>query len=131
MNKIEEVAQRFKTLNIYDILDDVIKEEREFILNLNREQMLSGNDVNGPLTNQYGYHNPTWDLYETGAFQSAMYIQDLGEYFEIDSKDEKTDMLVERLGEDIFGLSKSNTELLVEYLRPILAKRIKEHLKIK
>lgn len=129
INKVKSFIKKLKAVDILNILDEVLYIHREEILDMNRIQMLEGEDsTGGPLTDSHGYHGPTWDLFETGDFQSKMFIVDQGELFEIDSKDWKSDMLVERLGEDIFGLNKTNTEALRHLITSTFNNKLKKQL---
>lgn len=54
------------------------------------------------------------DLKDTGSFHRKTYAEVLPDYIEFDSTDSKAQMLKQRSGEDIFGLTDANTEAIQE-----------------
>jgi len=66
------------------------------------------------------------DLFKTGAFQLGFYVYFQGEMYGIDSTDEKTSALIEKYGENIFGLTEENKEVTYFILKPYLQERVLE-----
>lgn len=60
-----------------------------------------------------GRFNPI-DLKDTGSFHRKTYAEVKADYVQFDSTDAKAQMLKERSGEDIFGLTEMNTDIVRE-----------------
>lgn len=109
------------------LLDSIIENENSAV-EMNRDQLLNGRDSLGEKLKEYvddqyaelkqrmnplpGYGTP--DLKLTGDFHRGFYLDissiDDGN-FELGSTDEKTQELVDKYNESIFGLDKENSEL--------------------
>jgi hypothetical protein len=76
----------------------------------------------------YGYPNEPIKLKDTGAFQSAITVEIEQEKIITGSSDEKTGMLVERYGDNIFGLGTPDKVELIVPLRKSLVGNIKKKL---
>lgn len=107
--------------NIERDLLDILAKHEEYILDLNREQMMRGIKSDGESIGEYkseSYEimkelfNPrkVVDLRLTGSFHNEMYLVLEEMPGSIWSKDEKTEMLVNRYGREIFGLTDENKE---------------------
>jgi hypothetical protein len=71
------------------------------------------------------------DLHLTGAFYGGMKLDVSGDSFTITSTDGKTPELVEKYGEDIFGLSEEGAQLVKEEITmPAMRKKAREALKL-
>tara|TARA_R100000541_G_scaffold20190_2_gene30051 strand:+ start:5032 stop:5472 length:441 start_codon:yes stop_codon:yes gene_type:complete len=112
--------------NIPNETEKIIKAKEQFILNLNRQaQLMQGIDADGgkiipeykPFTIQIkqliGQPYDRVTLFYSGKFYAKfkiIYNKDMS--FEIISTDNKTPKLMEKYGDDIFGLTKENQEIL-------------------
>jgi len=67
----------------------------------------------------------TPDLKLTGGFYSNFFIAVDTEYYEIDSRDPKTDKLLKKYGENIFGLTQPNKD---EYATKSIYPKIKDYI---
>lgn len=67
-------------------------------------------------------------LIDTGEFWKGFFASTYGGGIEVDSKEWKRDMLVERYGEEIFQLAPDSLETLVEDIFPSLQKKVHDYL---
>lgn len=112
--------------NIPNETEKIIKAKEQFILNLNRNaQLMQGIDADGQkITPEYkpftieikkliGQPHDRVTLFYSGKFYSKfkiIYNKDMT--FKIDSIEAKQPKLVTKYGENIFGLTKENQEIL-------------------
>ena len=108
-------AENIKKLRLSKIVDEAIKINETDILNLQRDQMRSGQNAKGdnpsysPFSlslkdpSTYLAKKPLMDFYSTGSFQDKMVIEK-GGFF--NSMDSKTGELVGRYGEEILDPNK-------------------------
>ncbi len=126
--------------NLPVIIGECMLSEQEEIVRLNTDQMTEGLNADGEQIGEYhsqsyalekNQQNPkagfgNVDLYREGNFQGRMYlIATQGEY-EISSLDEKTNKLIGKYGEDIFGLKPENKEKAYEIIHPLLIEKSAE-----
>lgn len=117
MSVIENQYNNIKGIDIESLLIKVINDSEEDITSINKGQMLKGEDGTGnitPLTS----NGDSPDLFDTGAFQGNMFTTVDSNKVITSSKDEKTDILVEKYGAAIFVLNKPNTELAQDIVTP-------------
>lgn len=126
---------------IVGIVADVMEQYPDEIVEFNRQQLLDGKDQDDTMFKKYRgreyadykhYLNsrPEYghaDFKLTGAFQSRMFLRITGNKYEMDSSDEKRDMLVEMSlsKSKIFGLSEQSRHAVwIEILRNPVIERI-------
>jgi len=129
---IKKLATRLKRLSADEMkqkLAELVQETSEEVLNMNRAQLMQGMDSQGNSLGKYQSEsyarfkrtlNPRGvvDLKLTGSFHENFFIASEVPLI-IWSYDEKTNDLVEKYGEDIFGLTEDNRKAyLVGYIRP-------------
>lgn len=106
--KFAAAIERIKTKKLFL---DAARETKELALDLNRLQLLSGEDSEGESLGEYAESNKKKsgrrDLYNTGKFQKALYLDTKQIPIFIDSKDEKTGILKHVYG-PILGLVDEN-----------------------
>jgi hypothetical protein len=123
MVSIKQAAQRSQQWvnNISVNVENAIKSVDNQIIDINREQLLLSRDSNDRplihkstgsalLTPPYAeaQNKPTPDLFVTGDFQGAMFLDvNLPNYL-IGSDDEKTNILQDAYGKPLFGIQKKN-----------------------
>lgn len=118
-----------------------LKENKEVLVQANREQMTDGEDAFGNAFPDYsavsismGKTPGPWTLRDTGAFKGAMFAKVDNEGTTISSTDPKTAMLEEKTGsgKDIFGLQQKN---LAEVVNTVIwypfTEEVKDRLKKK
>lgn len=114
----------------------------KIIIEKNQDQMLNGFRADDsyilpeytPYTREKK-EEKGWDpdkvtLYDTGDFYNAMFADVSYFDIEIDSTDSKTEDLIEKYGEKIFGLSDESKEEYRDDAMPVLIEKIKEILKL-
>lgn len=137
MSEVLRQLEILKRIDLDQVAVDVIKENKEAIIDLNRDQMRKGEKGNGPMR---GYHNPAYlqskrelptyfanpraDLFVTGDFQKAMDMRINGKELEIYSADEKAPKLIEGFGEDIFELNENYQAQSSDITTPKFYKKI-------
>jgi hypothetical protein len=121
---INDLYLNAKAIDLADIFSDVIAKNEQHLINLNHNQLQFGLDSEGNYLREYqspayalekqsmnpkaGLGNP--DLYYTGAFYRGWSLLITNSEFLFDSGDSKTSDLIEKYGDNIFGLSAKNIE---------------------
>ena len=106
-----------KTIAYQKVLADTIRSLEVEIVDLNRGQMLIG------LTGKGKIRKPNTDLFDTGDFQGAMFMNVATKVF-IDSTDFKRDLLVDYQGKDIFDLNPEHLAMAQDLVTPKYNKTI-------
>lgn len=140
MVTVAEMRRRFDTVGITELTADAMEQNADEVVEFNREQMNEkGVDKTGrqirpkytPFTvsvkRQKGQPFDRVTLRDTGEFQSRMHLQIQRDTFGISSDDYKTSSLVEKYGEDIFGLtSESKRQAWNDFLASGVVNSIKK-----
>ncbi len=132
MNPIRTKLTRLKKtiLIISKLLAEIVQEERNFIANLNREQLSKGDKADDSSMPRYvqGSKSPSSPgkitLFDTGEFHASIEPLFDDRQFELLSTDEKAEILVGKYGE-ILGLNEESLNLLAQRIKPKLIGRIK------
>ena len=119
---------------------EVVRENENILVDMNTEQLKQGKDSIGDsitpeyYSDEYAYMknrmNPrpgfgTPDLFLEGDFQEGFFVEETNGGWEIDSRDEKRNILASKYGADIFGNTEQDeTEFNEEYILPRLAEWI-------
>jgi hypothetical protein len=119
-------------------LQEVIIQNNKLIKDLNTEQQLFTEGVNnkGDKLREYtgftkqikaskGQPYDRTTLKDTGSFHKKFYIEVDNQGFKLDSADPKRDKLVDKYGEDIFGLTPNNKSILAQRIKLDLINKIK------
>ena len=126
---INDMYQRALYIELDELFVEVVSETEKVILDLNKKQLFeNGDDSEGRGLTPYrslvyadeknkmnrlpGFGSP--DLFYTGAFYSRFYLDIDMSGFAPYSGDEKTAMLVEKYGAEIFGVTKENLAAYVK-----------------
>lgn len=138
---IPELQRRFKRVDIKKAAVSIIADNKEDIVQFNRDQLMDGENKEGKKLKKYksnsyaarknkmnpspGFGNP--DLYLTGNFQEAMKLNiQSSRTYDITSTDSKTPDLKKKYGADIFGLQPdSRKEIQETIMNPGLVSHIK------
>ena len=122
---INDLYLNAKAIDLADIFSDVIAKNEDHLIQLNQNQLYKdSSDSEGNQLQQYnsleyarekesmnpsvGFRNT--DLYYTGAFYRGWSLLITNSEFLFDSSDSKTSDLIEKYGQNIFGLRKDNLE---------------------
>ena len=139
MSKVLKLEQNLKRFNLQATLDSILREFESVIIDLNTENQLfeRGIDANGealpmpyaPFTVDYkqavGQPTDRITLRDTGEFHSGFFVRYKNKEFSLWSSDGKTEELIDRWGEDIFGLTEESlNELIWGYIYPELMRII-------
>ena len=141
MDKLDSMIARLKSFNtqLDSSVEKVVRQNEELILEYNSEDQLleQGIDTsNTKIASFAPYHPYTVSvkrikgqptnkvtLRDTGEFHESFYINYLIGGFEIKSNDEKAQILEDKYGEEIFGLSEENfSDFLDHYVLPEIQK---------
>lgn len=120
----------------------IVNDTTKDIIAAQQDQLWHGKDKEGK--NLRRYRSPMYaaeklgmnplgvtDLKYTGAFYAEMFVDVGGNYFELDSNDEKADDLTAKYG-NIWGLNKDGRGKYIESaFYPRLASKIEEKLKLR
>lgn len=136
MVTVAEMLRRFNRVDLVTLTAEAMEQNEARIVYLNQTQLLEGKRKDGsslgtyrPLTIQKrlekGRQVNFVDLFDDGNFQDNMKLIMRGRDYNIQSSDWKNDMLQDKYGESIFGLSAENkAKAWQDYLRGDVAKGI-------
>lgn len=139
------MLRRIEKADIGKVITESMEKAEPLIADRQRAQMLEGLNSKGQKIRRYRSNayakmkhamNPVpgfgnWDMYLTGALSKSIYAEVRGDAVIIDATDPKTQGLVEKAGEIVFGLNKSTkAELIKDDLQPIVVKRMRNELKL-
>ena len=144
MATILSLLQRVQSLNVNTVSQDTMEEAAPIVESWQRDQLLGGKNREGKKIGRY--RNPAYaqmkhsmnavpglgvpDLRLTGDFYRGIYTDVRGDKIIIDSTDEKTQDLVDKYGEVIFGLSKDTKKEAVKDIRPIFMQNVRKAVKL-
>lgn len=130
-------------INVRQEVEDAFLQKRDILIKLQRVQMLMGERSDGQKIGKYNNIpyaikkqsiNPlagfrAVDLRLTGAFHAGIFADVRSNSVVLDSADEKAGDLINKYGEEIFGLNDKNAaEFSKKHLQPTTVKNIKNKL---
>lgn len=143
MTTIRKMLTGVKSIKLKEQLPIIIRNTSGEILSLNRFQLYNQSvDKQGDPLQLYGSlsyaleknrMNPAPgfgrpDLYLTGSFQRAMYVEVNDTFIKVWSRDRKTDQLVTKYTQDIFGMTPASKS---QYAQKTVFPQIKNHITAK
>lgn len=138
-NKLRKRAAQLKQLSaelIVKITLRVIKENEDYAIELNQQQLHAGKDRTGKQLTPY---SPAYakkkkrkipDLFLTGSFWNKFTLKADQFPIEMTSTDKKTAILIHNYGANIFNLSEVNTQKFAQYVKPKIQQEIKRVLQL-
>lgn len=135
------MQKRFAEFNLIREAMAIVNKTTDVIVKVQQDQLFHGKDKDGKDLKPYRSAmyaaeklsmNPlgVTDLKYTGAFYAGMFVDVGGDYFEIDSQDDKSDELTAKYG-NIWGLNKEGRTSYIETsFMPGLKEIIGEKLKL-
>ena len=143
LTNLETIIEGLKTFNAYDEVERIVDDNHEVIVQLERDQLSEGIDKDGnprndsyaPMTialkNEYGKGlgavTDHVTFYMTGTLYESLFYKSDGEEFTVTSPLETYDKMIERIGEDEYGLSPENRLYFAEEkLMPKFSETFKE-----
>ena len=140
---IKKIISGIKSLDIKQMLYEVLDQTDTILTDLNKEQLYSGFDSEGQRLSEYkqkeyslfknelnpapGLGNP--DLYVTGAFYDSFKIRIESNKVLFLADDSKALELISKYGNAILGLSENNLGIyLKNYLQPMMTEKLKTKL---
>jgi hypothetical protein len=142
MNTIAAIQRNFKKLNLAKAAMQVVKDNDEKILNLNRKQLFTGLNSQGQRIGRYRNNNyaiekhkrnaaaglGNVDLFDTGELFKKMKLTIIDNHsFDLNSKDVKAPDLQNKYGPTIFGINEqSRKEMIDRFFQSDLRKKINE-----
>jgi hypothetical protein len=143
MTTVQDLLDNVKKLDVPFESTEAINDTAGQYINLQKEQMFAGiNEEGFPIQPPYaartvaikkkkGQPTDRVTLKDTGDFYSDMFLDVRDNDFVIDSADSKTDELLKKYGEEIFGLTEKNQDQYVEEnLEPVFQERIQKALEL-
>ena len=147
---MDELLGRIGSIDIQLIIDNAIEEEKDFLLDLIRSQLLKGDRADGSAIGYYsknsekyidkkydlglfqGGSEPKYDLYFSGDFYRSLIAHTLGDDIEIESTDSKLEDIMDNTGDldNALTLNEDNLELFRQRILPIIQNKINGHLGI-
>lgn len=148
MGNLSDMANRLKSINLENILDEVLNDLLPQIIDAVLSQLESGQIKNNPAPDYtYGMNSeylktkasmgiypmtiaPRINLKYSGDFYDGFYAVVQKEIIEIWSKDSKSDMLERQFTKELFELDSDNMEWLRNEIRPELQRLLRRELNI-
>jgi hypothetical protein len=137
MATIAAIYERIQRLDTDVVIEQALDETSEQRADINAEQMYKGVESTGEEINpaytrttvkikqEKGQPSDRVTLLDTGSFYQGIYSRVQGGEVVLSSYDAKTNDLVKKYGEDIFGLSTTfKREYLSQSLGPVLRQKI-------
>lgn len=140
MRTIMDALRAAQKLNIREEVENTMIDTAENYTGLQKDQLseglrsddkpifniLTGRDSYSPgYAKKKGRSRPI-DLKNTGAFYSEIFLDVRADDFLVDSADSKTESLIQRYGDKIFGLGKKYQPEYNEMAQPVLISRIEK-----
>ena len=126
---IRERANYYRNLSLETEVLKSIRANEAYIVDLNTSQLMNGKDSMGKFLTPYrnpnyaalkrAIYNPrgVTDLRLSGDFHDGFFINANRFPVVFDSRDEKTELLTSKYGNDIFGLDKENLGNLASFVK--------------
>lgn len=156
---LEKFAERVRSININQILNEVLNDQRFFILDLIRSQLIDAKGGDGNLKDYAWYRkgsllskwwiehkhkqglfpgkgDPGYDLFgETGNFYKSLVITIHADRIETASLDPKLPLIEDKTEMDISGghvleLNQDSLQLLINRIKPLIQNKIRGKLGI-
>lgn len=117
MGKLKKAIANLRKIKVQEIVEKNVLKNEDEIVDLNTEGQLSEGqyanegylpDYSPTSVEVFGKPAGAIRLFDEGDFYRGFYLRTKEFPFFVDSKDSKTDMLVEKYGEDIFGFTKES-----------------------
>lgn len=136
---LDAIISKIRNYPTEQIVREAVNQNKEFAVDLNRQQMLEGKDAKGnPITPEYtaftkaikrrvGQPTDRVTLKFTGKMHREMFLEDQGDGYEFESQDVKSGDLQEKYGIDIFGHTELSEDKMSKQILPALQKGTKEY----
>ncbi len=141
MNGFLQLSQRLQSLNLIQILEEVLDSMHGKIVILIQEQLAEGRKGDDSLLPKYRPFTIRKKLEENsiimgerialideGDFWRGMFAVVEGGSIFIDSTDWKSEMLIDRYGEEIFQMSSESLKSIVSEIFPELKKKVHDYI---
>ena len=127
MATVFEIRDKYRAIDLRQIAEEIVKEDEDQLLDLNRLQLEEGLDSDGKYiapeyaSDRYAFYKAqagsrapyrTPNLKDTGAFYDRMYID--SDKFTISSSVPYAKELENKYGTNIYGISKQDLQLYAE-----------------
>lgn len=136
---IADIRRKYRSINLLNLIDTVIRENEHVLIGLVRSQLSVGESAVGQLPQYkslyyakkkqlFGSRAPfgITDLILTGSFTNKFYVQLSRTTIKIKSSDFKSVMLGRRYGPEIYKLNRQNLKYYVEQvLEPGMNRKLK------
>jgi hypothetical protein len=143
LTNLETIIEGLKTFNAHDEVEKIVDDNHEVIVQLERDQLSEGIDKDGneridsyaawtiAEKNRYGEGigaiTDHVTFYMTGTMYESLFYKSVGDEFEVTSPLETYDKMIERIGEEEYGLSPDKRLYFAEEkLMPKFAEILKE-----
>lgn len=127
---MEQFIKKYGSVDVHAIFRDAVKQNKDTIIQLNKSQLLKGEDPSGK---QYPAYSEAYarrknkplkpkTLKDTGDFHKGFDATFSKEYYEMFSRDKKNDFLEEEYKP--FGLQDENNQKIIDNVQEIISKNI-------
>lgn len=139
---IDRLIANTAALNFNDVIRESVQDTKEILADLQTDQMLHGKNANGNVIGVYAWEEyaeqksrqnslPGFgivDLRREGNFYRGITVNANANSVTITSTDGKTDKLVSKYGEEIFGLNVDYKARYLEDFNPVAIDKIKKQI---
>jgi len=139
---IADRIQKLKKFRVEldQVILDLVRNQEQKVIEMNTDQLMSGIDGNGKQIappyaistivrkKRKGQPYGRVTLRDQGDFHSSFGVEYMGDEFQIINDDPKAVYLIRRYGEDVYGLTQDNVDLLAHQIKGFLAEELKRRL---
>ncbi len=143
MTTIHAMLKRVKSVDLIELASDIVENKPQVIIDMNKDNLVHGIKKDGTQIGKYkdqGYYSRkkfamnskagfgNVDLINKRAFVGGMFLKMFSSgVFDIRSRDSKSDELMTKYGDDIFGLTSDNKKKYrTDVLQPELVREVKK-----
>lgn len=143
MTTIHAMLKRVKSVDLIELASDIVENKPQVIIDMNKDNLVHGIKKDGTQIGKYkdqGYYSRkkfamnskagfgNVDLINKMAFVGGMFLKMFSSgVFDIRSRDSKSDELMTKYGDDIFGLTSDNKKKYrTDVLQPELVREVKK-----
>lgn len=144
LNALKNKLHGLTRAEIDRITLQVIKQNEDVVIELNRKQLLEGKNSKGLKVGSYRNKsyakykqqknpqaNGSVDLKLTGRFHDKFYLRTDSAILRVWSSDSKTDALVRKYGRSIFGLTAKSNKALAKVITPLVLERLIDRIRLR
>lgn len=135
-DEVQELIRKFQKLKERNFPYEYVRDNKEFVVELNRQQLRQGIKSDGAEVTPY-YKNFNYkrrekpvDLYLQGDFYRSFRVVLADDGFYIEARDSKTDRLLKKYGAEVLGINFKSLQILRTTFYLYLQKELRRELNL-